>query len=98
MRQGFSAVHPVSTRTHRCTSAARACSMCLSMCMSTLFPHTAGQLAACIMVSPHSPGVEFQALTRPWDLQLLVGRVRRLMELVLLPVREGKGGGGEEGV
>lgn len=29
------------------------------------------------------------ALTRPWDLQLLVGRVRQLMELVLLPVRGG---------
>lgn len=27
------------------------------------------------------------ALTRPWDLQLLVGRVRQVMELVLLPVR-----------
>jgi hypothetical protein len=27
------------------------------------------------------------ALARPWDLQLLVGRVRQLMELVLLPVR-----------
>lgn len=27
------------------------------------------------------------ALTRPWDLALLVGRVRQLMELVLLPVR-----------
>lgn len=26
------------------------------------------------------------ALTRPWDLALLVGRVRHLMELVLLPV------------
>jgi hypothetical protein len=28
------------------------------------------------------------ALARPWDLQLLVGRVRQLMELVLLPVRQ----------
>ena len=27
------------------------------------------------------------ALTRPWDLTLLVARVRTLLELVLLPVR-----------
>lgn len=31
------------------------------------------------------------ALTRPWDLQLLVGRVRQLMELVLLPAASFQG-------
>lgn len=33
-------------------------------------------------------------LTAPWDLTLLVGRVRRLIQLVLMPVRGGLAGAG----